>query len=99
MRPALPTFLKPLVLFLALGLAHHACAQQSVPPAAPATAQAQEAKPTEEMGTGETLGFLGRKMWFEVRRRLNLTTEEEEKTQREAERNYRLRVGGIKLEK
>lgn len=61
----------------------------------------QEPKPTpvKTMDTGESIGFMGRKLWFEVRRRMNLTTEQEEAQQRAAEKAYRLKVGGIRMEK
>lgn len=87
------------VLAVGLALARDGMAQQAASVPFPVQQAREEVKEPEALGTGETLGFLGRKMWFEVRRRLNLTTTEEEKAQREAERSYRLRVGGIKVEK
>ena len=59
------------------------------------TAQEQVAEP----GTGESISYIGRKLWFEMRKRLNLTTEEEENEQRMEEQSYKLRIGGIKVRK
>lgn len=50
------------------------------------------------MGTGESLSYLGRKLWFEMRRRLNLTSEQEEQEQRAREERVRLKVGGIRVD-
>jgi hypothetical protein len=61
-------------------------------PAAPAPA----AKP---MDTGESLGFMGKSLWFEVRRRLNLTTAEEEKKHKEETKQVKLKVGGFQVER
>jgi len=51
------------------------------------------------MDTGESLGFMGKSLWFEVRRRLNLTTEAEEKKHKEETRQVKLKVGGLRVEK
>jgi hypothetical protein len=51
----------------------------------------------EQMDTGESLGFMGRKLWFEVRKRLNLTSTEEEEAQKKAEQQVRLKVGSIQV--
>mgnify|MGYP001340298802 CR=1 FL=1 len=53
---------------------------------------------TEKLDTGESLTFLGKKLWFEVRKRLNLTSESEEAAQKTAEKQVRLKVGSIGLE-
>jgi len=52
---------------------------------------------TQELDTGESLAFLGRKLWFEVKRRMNLTTEEEETQQRGSDKAVRLNVGSISV--
>lgn len=70
---------------MAFRVAHAAPGQQAAAPAPPAVQ-----RPVEELGTGESIGYLGRELWFEARRRLNLTSEEEERRQREADRRYRL---------
>jgi hypothetical protein len=53
---------------------------------------------TKVLDTGETLTFLGKKLWFEAKRRLDLTSEEEERKQRLYERSVRLRVGSVRLQ-
>jgi hypothetical protein len=67
----------------------------TVPSATPATKVTPST--TDQLDTGESLSFLGRKLWFEVRRRMNLTTEEEESEQREREKDVRLKVGSISV--
>ncbi|MFZ1693992.1 MAG: hypothetical protein WAT74_12400 [Flavobacteriales bacterium] len=53
--------------------------------------------PAKSMDTGESLGFMGKSLWFEVRRRLNLTTEEEEKKHKEEAKELKLKVGGLRI--
>lgn len=53
------------------------------------------AAPTESDGS---LTYIGKRLWFEVRKRLNLTTEQEERQQRAAEALLRLKVGGFRIE-
>ena len=67
----------------------------TVPSATPAATV--DPNTTDQLDTGESLSFLGRKLWFEVRRRMNLTTEDEENEQREREKDIRLKVGSISL--
>lgn len=64
------------------------------------------AKGTAASGRGEApvvadgpegLSYMGRKLWFEVRRRLNLTTAEEEARQKAEARQVRVQVGSIRL--
>lgn len=89
---------------LALCLAWNANAQAaptSVTGASPPPTQASA--PGKEEGkkvldTGETLTFLGKKLWFEAKRRLDLTSEEEERKQRLYERSVRLRVGTLRVQ-
>jgi len=52
----------------------------------------------EQLDTGESLSFMGKKLWFEMRRRLNLTTAQEEADQKAAERAVRLKVGSVKVQ-
>ncbi|HRD53592.1 MAG TPA: hypothetical protein PKY96_13180 [Flavobacteriales bacterium] len=49
------------------------------------------------MDTGESLGFMGKSLWFEVRRRLNLTTEEEENKHKAEARQVKLKVGSFQV--
>ncbi len=63
------------------------------------TVPAPATETTQEAGTVESIGFIGRKLWFEMRKRLNLTTEQEERQQLQTEQGYKLRIGGIKVEK
>jgi len=82
-------------VFFAMAL----CAQP-----APATSQAKPVQPpdpppTKSLDTGESLGFMGKSLWFEVRRRLNLTTEAEEKKHKEETKEVKLKVGGLRVEK
>jgi hypothetical protein len=58
---------------------------------APATAA------TDELDTVESLSYVGRKLWFEVRRRLNLTTAQEETEEKAREQQVKLRVGSIQV--
>lgn len=69
-------------------------------PMAPVEAKKEEPKPppVKTLDTGESIGFMGRKLWFEVRRRMNLTTEQEEAQHRAAEKAYRLKLGGLRVE-
>ncbi|MBK9175731.1 MAG: hypothetical protein IPM46_05210 [Flavobacteriales bacterium] len=69
-------------------------------PAEPVEVKKEEPKPppVKTLDTGESIGFMGRKLWFEVRRRMNLTTEQEEAQHRAAEKSYRLKVGGLRVE-
>jgi hypothetical protein len=56
----------------------------------------------ETSNTGESLLFLGKKLWFETRKRLNLATEEELKAEavKEGEdKKVKLRLGGFEVEK
>lgn len=55
----------------------------------------QATAPAESDGS---LTYIGKRLWFEVRKRLNLTTEQEEKQQRAAEALVRLKVGGFRIE-
>lgn len=86
----------------ALSFAHHGMAQappaKAARPVALAEQKPQATAPKQEvkaMGTGESLGFMGRSLWFEMRRRLNLTTEEEEAQHKAETRQVKLKVGGI----
>lgn len=105
MATALRQLMRGIVLLMVLGSAFAGRAQEQRPAAAPKTAPGTESKaPLEqqalaEPSTGESLSYIGKKLWFETRRRLNLTTEAEEQDQRVAERNYKLRIGGIKVER
>lgn len=65
---------------------------------APVTPKVETPPATQELDTGESLTYMGRKLWFEMKRRLNLTTEEEEKAQKAEERNVRLKLGGIQVQ-
>ncbi|HOZ41784.1 MAG: hypothetical protein IPO05_06155 [Flavobacteriales bacterium] len=89
------------VLLLACALVPVVHAQTSVP-AKPTPARTDSTRTTaaspEQLDTGESITYLGRKLWFEVKRRMNLTTEAEEKQQRQAERNVRLKVGSIRVQ-
>ena len=51
----------------------------------------------EQLDTGESITYLGKKLWFEVKRRMNLTTQAEEDQRRLEERNVRLKVGSIRV--
>lgn len=79
-------------------------AQSATPKPAPtAPIEAPKAKPeqqpAEELDQSESLLYMGKKLWFETRKRLNLASEEEVKEQAEEEKKVRLRVGGFKIEK
>lgn len=96
-----------LVLTIALGTSLLAQEQRPANAQVTAAAQVKEEKPSTataqeqvaEPGTGESITYIGRKLWFEMRKRLNLTTEEEENKQRVEEQSYKLRIGGIKVRK
>ncbi|MBL7982747.1 MAG: hypothetical protein JNL52_13175 [Flavobacteriales bacterium] len=105
MARLLTSLLRTLVVATALLLAAGVKAQTPTPaPPAPKTQPApvspkMETPPsTQELDTGESLTYMGRKLWFEMKRRLNLTTEEEEKAQKAEERNVRLKLGGIQVQ-
>jgi len=105
MAGLLTSLLRTLVVASALLLAEGVQAQ-SPPPAqptpktqpAPVTPKVETPPTTQELDTGESLTYMGRKLWFEMKRRLNLTTEEEEKAQKAEERNVRLKLGGIQVQ-
>ncbi len=78
---------------LAIGLQAQT-GQGAAPPA-----QQPSAKPTvEKTDTEGSITYIGKRLWFEVRKRLNLTTEQEEAQQRAAEALVRLKVGGFRIE-
>lgn len=54
--------------------------------------------PPQELGQGESLLYIGRKLWFETRKRLNLASEEELKAEVE-EKKVKLRLGSFKIER
>lgn len=91
------------MLALAFVAAHALHAQTpaaGAPPKPASTAKpATEPPPTKTMDTGESIGFMGKSLWFEVRRRLNLTTEEEEKKHKEETKQVKMKVGGLRVEK
>lgn len=65
----------------------------------PATAGKDDVKPTASTAESDgSLSYIGKRLWFEVRKRLNLTTEQEEAQQRAAEALVRLKVGGFRIE-
>lgn len=65
----------------------------------PATAGKDEVKPAASTAESDgSLTYIGKRLWFEVRKRLNLTTEQEEAQQRAAEALVRLKVGGFRIE-
>lgn len=74
-------------------------AQAQKPAAGPGAAPASPAPAAKPMDTGESLGFMGKSLWFEVRRRLNLTTAEEEKKHKEETKQVKLKVGGFQVER
>jgi hypothetical protein len=75
---------------------------QSPAPAKPAVIRTDSTRATnsttEQLDTGESITYLGKKLWFEVKRRMNLTTEAEEKQRRQEESNVRLKVGSIRVQ-
>jgi hypothetical protein len=86
---------------VACALAAVAVAQTPAPvkPAAIPTDSTRETPATtEQLDTGESITYLGKQLWFEVKRRMNLTTEAEEKQRRQEERNVRLKVGSIRVQ-
>ena len=90
---------RALVVAALLALALSAAAQvEQSGQAAPSPGTLRTAAPPQEMGTGESLSYLGRKLWFEMRRRLNLTSAQEEQEERAREERVRLKVGGIRLD-
>lgn len=79
-------------------------AQPATPKPAPtAPVETPKAKPqqqpAEALDQSESLLYMGKKLWFETRKRLNLASEEEVKEQAEEEKKVRLRVGSFKIEK
>lgn len=82
---------------LLLGLAHGQTTEKPLP--AKTVAAPVETVTKENLDAGESLIFMGKKLWFETRKRLNLTTEEEVKQQVAEEKRVKLRVGGFKIEK
>ena len=69
----------------------------TAPTPAPQTAERQAAG--DELGQGESLLYIGRKLWFETRKRLNLASNEELEAHAEEEKKVKLRIGGFKIEK
>lgn len=67
---------------------------------APAPKQETAAKATEvkDLDTGDSIIYLGRKLWFEMRKRLNLTDTAEEEARKQEDAQVRLKVGGVKVD-
>ncbi len=87
-----------LVLFCSV----HIAAQDPAPKTSPPPTTTPAAKTTETSNTGESLMFLGKKLWFETRKRLNLATEEELKAESDQEaedRKVKLKLGKFEVEK
>jgi hypothetical protein len=90
-------------LGIALFLLGSGLRAQAVPdqrPLATARGTAVIGKDDAQAGAVEPAGlsYMGRKLWFEVRRRLNLTTAEEEARQKADARQVRVQVGSIRLQ-
>lgn len=70
------------------------------PPTGPAPGRSAAAvqAPPQELDQGESLLYIGRKLWFETRKRLNLASEEEVKAQEE-EKKVKLRLGSFQIER
>lgn len=86
-----------LVLLCSVSLMAQEPAQKPPAPKAPTPA----ATTTETSSTGESLLFLGKKLWFETRKRLNLATEEELKAEADQEaedRKVKLKLGKFEVE-
>jgi hypothetical protein len=84
----------------ALGMAIGAFSQQGTPNQVgpkPVTQQGTVTNEAEELDAGEGLVVIGKKLWFEMRKRLNLTTAEEEAQQKSTEKRLKVNVAGIKL--
>lgn len=60
-----------------------------------ATAKASEVK---DLDTGDSIIYLGKKLWFEMRKRLNLTDAAEEQARKQEDAQVRLKVGGVKVD-
>jgi hypothetical protein len=78
------------------------CGQQTVagqPQGIGPVQVAQAGSEVVEHDTIESITFLGKKLWFEVRRRLNLTSEAEQAEQKQAEQRFKLRVGTLQVTK
>lgn len=85
----------------ALAIAGIAAAQVGAPAATTATrpAPAQPAKAAPQPAQEESLSYLGRKLWFEVKRRLNLTTEQEEEQNARDQKPVDLKVGSFRVQR
>ncbi len=54
---------------------------------------------TETLDTNESINYLESSLWFQMKKRLNLTTEEEEKKEAKSKKKKRvLTIAGIKIE-
>jgi hypothetical protein len=67
----------------------------------PSTAAAKPASTTAapQPAQEESIAYLGRKLWFEVKRRLNLTTEEEEEKNTRDQQAVNVKLGGIRVQR
>lgn len=85
----------------ALAIAGIVAAQDGAPPATPAVkpVPAQPAKAVPQPVQEESITYLGRKLWFEVKRRLNLTTEQEEEQNARDQKPVDLKVGSFRVQR
>lgn len=87
------------VLSASLGMAQSNTEKAAAAPPPPAPKPVAKAAPAQELDQGESLLYIGRKLWFETRKRLNLASEEEVEAQAEEEKKVKLRVGSFKIER
>lgn len=86
------------VALMTTGLAVHAQVS-TTPSATSATTKPAATTGTPQPAQEESITYLGRKLWFEVKRRLNLTTEEEEEKNARDQQSVNVKLGGIRVQR
>ncbi|KAA3643674.1 MAG: hypothetical protein DWP98_12980 [Bacteroidetes bacterium] len=90
---------KKLLPFLALFLLSYIVnAQSKVPSDSLKTSQAKKTE-IKELDTNESLKYLSSKLWFQMKKRLHLTTKEEEEAELKKQEKVSLTFGSLKVER